>query len=221
MTAKSKLIIWFCLAIFGLLIYVVLDTEEFLVSIQDGKSIQQYVLSLGYLGPVMIIVMMSVAIMVSPLPSAPIAIAAGAAYGHSWGALYVLLGSLSGACGAFAISRYLGYEAIKTYAEQYLPRHYYHSQKSLMGIVLISRLLPFLSFDVLSYAAGLTPLVFWRFALATLIGIAPASFFLAHIGSEMASAEWQRIGWALLLLVLLSMLVTATKMLRSKSKDIE
>ena len=69
-----------------------------------------------------------------------------------------------------------------------------------MGVVFVSRLMPFLSFDVISYAAGLTSLVFWRFVIATLFGIAPASFVLAHVGSEMASAELNRIAVALLLL---------------------
>ena len=45
------------------------------------------------------------------------------------------------------------------------------SQNALMGIVFVSRLLPFLSFDIVSYGAGLTTLSAWRFALATLAGL--------------------------------------------------
>ena len=74
------------------------------------------------------------------------------------------------------------------------------SQNTLTGIVFISRLLPFVSFDMVSYAAGVTPLRFWRFAVATLAGILPASFLLAHFGSELASGEGERIGLTLLLL---------------------
>ena len=44
--------------------------------------------------------------------------------------------------------------------------------------------MPFVSFDMVSYAAGLTRLQFWRFALATLAGLLPASFVLAHLGSQ-------------------------------------
>jgi uncharacterized membrane protein YdjX (TVP38/TMEM64 family) len=40
-----------------------------------------------------------------------------------------------------------------------------------MTIVFVSRLLPFISFDIVSYAAGLTRLAMWRFAVATLAGI--------------------------------------------------
>ena len=67
------------------------------------------------------------------------------------------------------------------------------SQNTLMMIVLVSRLLPFVSFDIISYAAGLTVITFWRFAVATLVGIVPASFLLAHFGGEMATGESDRI----------------------------
>ena len=53
--------------------------------------------------------------------------------------------------------------------------------------------LPFIFFDVVSYAAGLTALSFWRFAIATLASIMPASFLLAHFGNEMATGEASRI----------------------------
>lgn len=216
MSPKQKLII-LCLLIFlGLLIYWVLDSRQYLKSIQDSKVLLDYLQSLGMFGPVMIVVMMSVAIMVSPLPSAPIAIAAGAAYGHTWGTLYVLLGSLCGAVGAFMVARYFGYEAVRQYANRHLPKRFYNSQNTLMGLVLVTRLMPFLSFDVISYAAGLTPLVLWRFVLATIIGIAPASFFLAHVGSELASTELNKIAVALLVLSGVYVVLFVVNMLRSK-----
>ena len=61
------------------------------------------------------------------------------------------------------------------------------SQNSMMIAVLLSRLVPFISFDLISYAAGLTSIKQWRFSVATLIGLMPASFLLAHFGSEMTA----------------------------------
>lgn len=215
MSPKQKLIILCLLVFLGLLICWVLDSRQYLKSIQDSKVLLDYLQSLGMFGPVMIVVMMSVAIMVSPLPSAPIAIAAGAAYGHTWGTLYVLLGSLCGAVGAFMVARYFGYEAVRQYANRHLPKRFYNSQNTLMGLVLVTRLMPFLSFDVISYAAGLTPLVLWRFVLATIIGIAPASFFLAHVGSELASTELNKIAVALLVLSGVYVVLFVVNMFRS------
>ena len=159
---------------------------------------------LGLLGPVLVIGLMTVAIVLSPLPSAPIALAAGAAYGHLWGTVYVAAGSLSGALVAFSIARYIG----SSFVEKQLNRRagtgmldrFLKSQNALMATVFLSRLMPFLSFDVISYAAGLTPLAVWRFAVATIAGIVPASFLLAHFGEELASADLRRIGLTVLLL---------------------
>jgi len=53
---------------------------------------------------------------------------------------------------------------------------------------------------VVSYAAGLTTLSLWRFALATFAGILPASFLLAHFGGEMATGELDRILFGVLAL---------------------
>lgn len=105
--------------------------------------------SYGAIGPLIIILLMTIAILVSPLPSSPIAIAAGAAYGHLWGGLYVLTGSVTGATGAFLIARYLGYEYVEKIAKNHLPEKFINSQNALTGIVLLSRLMPFLSFDII------------------------------------------------------------------------
>jgi uncharacterized membrane protein YdjX (TVP38/TMEM64 family) len=58
--------------------------------------------------------------------------------------------------------------------------------------------MPFVSFDMISYAAGLSRLHAWRFALATLAGIVPASFLLAHVGGQAASGDIGRASWAVL-----------------------
>ena len=217
LSSTHKALILFGLGCLGLIIYGILDTNNIFGTLQDGEIILHYIESSGLYGPIMIVLLMTLAIMVSPLPSAPIAIAAGAAYGHTWGTVYVLLGSVAGATGAFYVARYLGYDYIKKLTDNYLPLKLLESQHALMGVVFFSRLIPFLSFDVISYAAGLSALEFWRFVVATLFGIAPASFFLAHVGSEMASAELNRIAIALLLLSGLTVLSLFIKFFRQKT----
>lgn len=166
----------------------------------DTASLRRYFEGLGVWGPVAVIGSMFTAILISPIPSAPIALAAGAIYGHFWGSLYVLAGSELGALGAFAIARFLGYDLMRKWLGDRLTSGLTGSQNFLMGTVFISRLLPFISFDIVSYAAGLTPLSFWRFAVATLAGIIPASFLLAHLGSELMTEESDRIMFSVLLL---------------------
>lgn len=161
--------------------------------ISDPAQLQQRVENLGLLGPFAIIGLMALAIVFTPIPSAPIALTAGALYGHAWGTLYIVTGAETGALMAFALARFLGYRFIHRRFGERLDILPHRSQWVLMAIVFASRLLPFLSFDIVSYAAGLTPLKAWRFALATLLGILPASFVLAHFGGELSSGDPYRL----------------------------
>lgn len=207
------------LAVF-LVTVLVLWRTGMLDSLRDGEALEQAVTQLGPLGPFLIIGLMTVAIVMSPIPSAPIALASGAAYGHYWGAFYVAVGSEIGALTAFGVARLIGYDALKAWLGARLSTGMLHrfitSQNALMAVVFATRLMPFLSFDIISYAAGLTPLRTWRFAVATLLGIIPASFLLAHFGDELASGDGRRAGLTVLALGFITLLPVAWKALPAR-----
>lgn len=197
---------WLKIALLLLLLvnlYRLLVAGGALELLSDGERLRGEVSELGAWGPVAVILAIALAIVFNPLPSAPIALAAGALYGHAWGTLYVVTGAELGALVAFALARALGRDAISHLLGERLSLGGLGSQNGLTAMVFISRLLPFLSFDLISYAAGLTPLRVWRFALATLAGILPASFLLAHFGSEMVA---ERLDGALFTLLILGAL---------------
>ncbi|MEX2198109.1 MAG: TVP38/TMEM64 family protein [Burkholderiales bacterium] len=198
--------------------YWVLQETGAMAIILDGHALRQFIVGLGAAGPLAVIGLMTLAILVSPIPSAPIALAAGAAYGHTWGTLYIVLGAELGALAAFGLARLLGHDALHRWFGDRLPQTRLRTQGALMAIVFASRLLPFISFDVVSYAAGLTTLTLWRFALATFAGILPASFLLAHFGGEMATGELDRIMFAVLALGLLTGVPLAVHLLRERSR---
>ena len=185
----------------------------------NGEVLRLWFEGFGIWGPAVVVGTMMLAILVSPIPSAPIALAAGAIYGHLWGTLYVVIGSEAGALAAFSIAQFFGYEAIhKRFGDQ-LGRHLTGSQNFLTGVVFASRLLPFISFDIVSYAAGLTPLKFWRFAVATLAGILPASFLLAHFGSELIADESDQVLLAVFVLGSLATIPIVLKLLTNARKN--
>lgn len=194
--------------------YWLLQATGTLAMILDGAALRERINQWGAWGPLLVIGLMLLAILVSPIPSAPIAMAAGAAFGQVWGTVYVLMGAEIGALTAFGLSRWLGGETMRRWFGERLSVGLLGSQNTLMGIVLVSRLLPFVSFDIVSYAAGLTVLSFWRFALATLVGIVPTSFLLAHFGSEMISGESGRIMGSALALGGITLIPVAVKVIR-------
>ncbi len=172
----------------GLAIFVVYRLLQFsglLGMLTDSESLGAWIAQSGFWGP--------------------IALAAGAAFGHAWGTLYVVTGATLGAVIAFTIARRLGFKQMQRLFGERLQLGWLGSQSALMGMVFLSRLIPFISFDLVSYGAGLTSLKTWRFVLATVAGLVPASFLLAHVGGELTATGLNRTMYALLLLGLLIM----------------
>lgn len=173
-------------------------------SLLEPARLETLVARAGLWGPVLIVTLMTIAVVASPIPSAPIALAAGAAYGHLWGTVQVVIGAELGALIAFGLARVLGHDVLRRVFGDRVDAGLLGSQNALTATVLASRLMPFVSFDMISYAAGLSRLHAWRFALATLAGIIPASFLLAHFGGEAVSGDLGRATWAVLGLGLLT-----------------
>jgi len=174
------------------LVIVVIFVLTFFILTADQRVLSEVwvrglVGDLGVFGPLALIGLMVLAIIISPIPSGPIAVAAGALYGTLWGGIITTAGALLGAVIAFGAARYLGFDAIRRSENvvlKYLARP--RSQVALMLIVFAARLIPFISFDVVSYGAGITCLSFGRFALATALGVVPVCFALAAMGSGLA-----------------------------------
>jgi len=180
--------------------FVVVEKSGVTDLILNIDTLIAYMKSLGTLGPFIVIGLMILAIVFNPLPSAPIALASGAVYGHLWGTLYIVVGAEIGASIAFMITRLTGYHWLQHFTTKKWSLGWAGSQNTLMTLVFVSRLMPFLSFDLISYGAGLTTITFWRFALATFFGLLPASFLLAHFGGKMIEADIQQLSLIILLL---------------------
>ncbi len=163
----------------------------------------------GWRGPAAIIGLMMLAVVLNPLPSAPVALAAGALYGHGWGMLYVVIGATLGAVLAFLIARHVAADWVESRLGRFATWQRWNDQNRLMVVVLIARLLPFVSFDLASYAAGVTRLSLWRFLLATVIGLLPGSFLLAHVGGAMTAGDRVFAGLSVLALGVLTLLPVA------------
>ena len=174
--------------------------------------------SWGVFGPLLFVGLMVLAIVFNPLPSAPIAIAAGAVYGHILGTVYIVIGAEIGAIIAFLIARVIGPDLVKKLIPGSLSMGRLGSQNGLTMAIFISRLVPFMSFDLVSYAAGLTNIKPWRFALATLLGLVPISFALAHVGSEVTSSDQSKLASIVLIIGVLMAAPLVLGILRQSRK---
>ncbi|WP_343217495.1 VTT domain-containing protein [Hoeflea sp.] len=100
----------------------------------------------------------------------------------------MVIGAEPGVLIAFGLARHLGHDVLRRVFDDRVDAGLLGSQTALAATVFASRLMPFVSLDMISYAAGLSRLHAWRFALAT----------LAHVGGEAASGDFGRATWAVL-----------------------
>lgn len=126
----------------------------------------------------------------APLPAFVLAIVNGLAFGLFWGTL-LTIGSASLAAGvSFAIARVLGRGAVQAVVgERLLARADRLFARRGTQAVLLARLIPLVSFDVVSYAAGLTSMRPVPFLLATTIGMAPATFAYTYLGDRLPGSS--------------------------------
>lgn len=170
----------------------------------NRHAMEEWVGQLGFWGALAIIALMMLTTVMSPIPSGPIAIASGALYGSVWGTTYVVIGAVAGVMIAFSIARQFGNAVMQRWSRlrpilNWLGKN--RSQAKLMGVVFSSRLVPFVSFAAVSYAAGLTPIAYWRFMLATLVGVIPTAYLFTKSGEIFITAESRDL---MLILVFLS-----------------
>ncbi len=163
-----------------------LNLGEFL----NPEQLAAHLHAAGPFGPILFMLLMAMAVVISPIPSLPLDLAAGATFGVTLGTLYAVIGAEIGAVLSFLIGRSLGREALTkllrieiTFCERCSDRH-------LAIFVFLSRLLPIFSFDLVSYGAGLTNMSLRAFALATFLGMMLPTYLLTSLGGHLAIGEW-------------------------------
>ena len=147
----------------------------------------------GPLAPLLLIGSMACAVLIPPIPSVPLDLAAGAVFGPFYGAFYAVIGAEIGAIVCFLLARAWGRDALSRLLKVETTFCRMCTDHQLMGLVFVARLIPVFSFDMVSYGAGLTNISLKTFALATLVGMAPPTFAFTYFGSSVVTAQWPMI----------------------------
>jgi uncharacterized membrane protein YdjX (TVP38/TMEM64 family) len=148
----------------------------------DIDHFESLLRDLGPLGPLVFILVMALAVVTSLIPSLPLDVLAGAVFGPWLGTLYALIGAEIGALLAFVIAKGLGREAIVRLLKKDIAFCDACAERQLAVFIFIARLIPLFSFELISYGAGLTKIPAWKYALATLLGMAVPTFLFVSFG---------------------------------------
>lgn len=158
----------------------------FIFSMLDVNTIKGYILSFGIWAPIISFLLMVFQSVAAPLPAFLITFANAGLFGWVKGVILSWISSMAGAILCFYIARIYGRNTVEKLTSKFaLEEIDGFFDKYSNYAILIARLLPFISFDIVSYAAGLTSMSLWSFFWATGIGQLPATIIYSYAGEKL------------------------------------
>ena len=154
------------------------------------ESVIELIRGYGAYAAVVSFFLMILQSILSPIPALLITLSNAAIFGWWKGALLSFWSAMAGAALCFYIARTLGRDVVeKITTKTGLAKVDEFFERYGKNSILICRLLPFVSFDIVSYAAGLTPIKFWDFFIATGLGQLPATIVYSYLGNLAGSTK--------------------------------
>jgi len=192
---KKRFFLFLPVVLVGLIILGVYHRQiweyllELTAAFQSIETARAYIAGYGALAPVISAILMIFQSVIAPLPAFLITFANGLLFGVWWGAALSWSSAMLGAALCFFIARLLGRpvivrllnESAVNTSDRFFQRYGKHA-------VLIARLIPVISFDAISYGAGLTDMRFLGFAIATGIGQLPATLLYSYLGDRVTGS---------------------------------
>ena len=184
----------------------------------DFSAASDFMAQYGPAAAVVSFLLMVFQSVIAPLPAFLITIANANLFGWWQGAILSWASAMAGAALCFWIARVVGRGAVEKLAgkngirqmEEFFQRHGTQS-------VLIARLLPFVSFDWVSYFAGLTSMRFWSFFWATGLGQLPATIVYSYVGGMLTGGA-KLLMTGLLILFALAILVVVIRQVYTETQ---
>ncbi|AUN13700.1 DedA family protein [[Clostridium] sordellii] len=184
----------------------------------DVDMLKKYILSFGMWAPTVSFILMILQSVIAPIPAFIITFANAGLFGWINGAILSWTSSMVGATLCFYIARFLGRDVvIKLTSNEGLNKVDKFFGKYGNYAILIARLLPFISFDIVSYAAGLTSMKFSAFFIATGIGQLPATIIYSYIGGVLTGTT-KTLVTGLLFIFALSAIIALLKSMKKDKK---
>ena len=195
-------------------IVVMFKSGDFTLVGEFIKSYGPYAMLISF----MLMILQSIA---APLPAFLITFANANLFGWWQGAILSWTSAMAGAAICFFIARILGRDiAIKLTSKKSIEQVDEFLTKYGKQSILIARLLPFMSFDIVSYAAGLTGMGFWGFFIATGIGQLPATIVYSYVGGMLTGGAKLLVTGLLILFALTALIFLIKQVYMEKQKRI-
>lgn len=185
----------------------------------DFDVVKEFVASYGGYAIIVSFLLMIFQSIAAPLPAFLLTLANANLFGWWQGAILSWSSAMAGAAVCFYISRILGRDAAEKFTSKAgLDQIDTFFEKYGKNTILICRLLPFVSFDIVSYAAGLTSMSFKSFFIATGVGQLPATIVYSYVGGMLTGGAQLLMTGLLLLFALSAFIMMLRKIYTDRQK---
>lgn len=186
----------------------------------DFTVVKEFVASYGAYAAAISFLLMIFQSVAAPLPAFLLTFANANLFGWWQGALLSWSSAMAGAAVCFFIARILGRDAAeKLTSRAGLAQIDTFFEKYGKNTILVCRLLPFVSFDIVSYAAGLTSMSFGAFFAATGLGQLPATIVYSYVGSMLTGGAKLFVTGLMILFALSALIVMVRKIYMERQKQ--
>lgn len=149
----------------------------------DTVQLQGWLRSTGVWAPLFYILLYTIAT-VLVMPSTPLNLLGGALFGPWFGLLWTSVGAMLAAIAAFAFTRTLGRDAIARKLSGRWQTLDAEVRRGGLPYMIAIRLVPFMPYGLLNFAAGLTSVSYRDYLLGTLLGTTPGILPYVLLGSS-------------------------------------
>ena len=152
---------------------------------QDEEGLQAWARARGIWAPLATSLLMIAQGIAAPIPAVVVTFANSALFGWVWGGILSILSANVAASLCFLLGRAWGEPVVRRLVrDSAWERTKGFVDEHGRNAILVSRLLPFVPFDPISYLAGVSGMRFWPFFLATLIGQIPAGMAYSWLATQ-------------------------------------
>ena len=160
-----------------------------LVAVDKLDLLDEFFEGLGVFAPLAYVALVTVEVVVAPIPGTILYAPAGVIFGGLWGGTFSLIGNVLGAVVSFILMRMLGRSAFERFIEhEHLERFEQRVSDNGALVLFLLRVNPLTSSDIVSYAAGATSMPVWKLLVGTTLGMAPLCFAQAYLAESLLIA---------------------------------
>ena len=176
------------LSVLALFFLLGLDKHLTFASLRENHGLlQEWVRRLGWKAPILYI-LLYIAVVTFSIPGAGVmSLTGGFLFGALPATLFIVAGATTGASVLFFIAKTSLGEPFRQRAGPWMKRMEAGFAENALSYLLVLRLVPLFPFFIVNLVPAFLGVPFPTYALATLIGIIPATFVLASVGAGLSS----------------------------------